>query len=718
MYRTRSLCVVLALLGSSTFVLTQTQTPSVPAIPSGQPAQRPMFRSAVELIEVDARVLDEKGNAVRDLKQEDFELLEDNKPQKIDTFRNVFIPAVVENTPAFARSRVDPDVVSTVESKQAEGRLYVMLLDDRLVSAQRTQHTIRIARQFIETNLSPRDLTAVVTTSGRTDLSQNFTANRELLLKTVSGFVGRKSDMNPEWEPRPPDWGPGAVVGALPTPATDDNLKTERYFESRASLQAIASLTDWLGTVRGRSKSLIYISEGLDFNYEDINDTRSELLLAEQRDAIAAATRANVTIYPIDPRMLGTDDTITVGNNGLLLTPGSDVPQTRPVSGTRTTQMRQDMERGQMMLRQVADDTGGFAVVNTNDMTKWLTRIVSESSSYYLLGYTPTNTRREGKFRNIRVRVKRPGLRVVARKGYIEAFSNRKPPAPLSALANTTSPEVRELLNGVWPVADLPLTATAVAFRGQNNSASIAVILESPAENLALQEVNGKMLGDLEVSTVAVDQQNTIVGGQTSHITFGLSPATHERFKAKGFRTMAQIADIKPGRYQLRLAVAPAASSLRGSLWYDLEVPDFSKGDLTVSGILLSSLVEGHTPTGNPGKLFVDTLTVPPTAVREFKLDDELNVYAEVYDNDLTPPHQVDVTVTIRAADTNRIVYTTNDWASTEELAIGKGAYPSKTWIPLQELGGPGNYVLSVQAQRALDGTTPISRSVPFKVVK
>jgi hypothetical protein len=181
---------------------------------------------------------------------------------------------------------------------------------------------------------------------------------------------------------------------------------------------------------------------------------------------------------------------------------------------------------------------------------------------------------------------------------------------------------------------------------------------------------------------------------------------------------MAQIADIKPGRYQLRLAVAPAASSLRGSLWYDLEVPDFSKGDLTVSGILLSSLVEGHTPTGNPGKLFVDTLTVPPTAVREFKLDDELNVYAEVYDNDLTPPHQVDVTVTIRAADTNRIVYTTNDWASTEELAIGKGAYPSKTWIPLQELGGPGNYVLSVQAQRALDGTTPISRSVPFKVVK
>jgi hypothetical protein len=118
MYRLRGFVLVSAVLGTTTIVLSeQASTP-----PAGQP-QRPMFRSAVELIEVDARVLDEKGNPVRDLTQDDFELLEDNKPQKIDTFRSVFIPEVTENVPAFARNRVDPDVVSTVESKQAEGRL-------------------------------------------------------------------------------------------------------------------------------------------------------------------------------------------------------------------------------------------------------------------------------------------------------------------------------------------------------------------------------------------------------------------------------------------------------------------------------------------------------------------------------------------------------------------------------------------------------------------
>jgi hypothetical protein len=270
----------------------------------------------------------------------------------------------------------------------------------------------------------------------------------------------------------------------------------------------------------------------------------------------------------------------------------------------------------------------------------------------------------------------------------------------------------------LWPVADLPLTATAVAFRGQDRNASIAVILESSAQNLALTEVDGKVVGNLEISTVAVDQQNTIVSGQTNKIAFGLSPAMYERFKEKGFRTMAQLADLKPGRYQLRLAVVPSNSSLRGSLWYDLEVPDFSQGDLAVSGILLSSLAEGQTPTGNPGKLFVNVLTVPPTAAREFKMDDELNVYTEVYDNQLSPPHQVDLTISVRKAEGNEVVYTNTDWASSDELTEGKGAYPSKTWIPLHELGGPGNYVLSVQAQRAVDGTQPVTRSVPFKIVK
>jgi VWFA-related protein len=731
MPRVLSFTLVLTLVGGSGLVLSQT--------PAGQPEPqpaRPLFRTAVTYVEVDARVLDEKGNAVQDLKQEDFELFEDNKVQKIENFSRISLPAPASESasPAVVRGAIDADVVSSVASRETEGRLYVIVLDDRQIAANRTRQTIQLARNFIEKNVGARDLTAVVSTSGRTDISQNFTANKQMLLRAVDGFVGRKVDSNPEWMPYVPVSATGSAVVAadgtpIPTYFDDDDNKKERYHEAKSSLQALESLTDWLGTVRGRSKALIYISEGLDYNYEDVNDGDSELILAQQRDTIAAATRANVTIYPIDPRGLGTDDTITVGRNAItavniggrqqpLATQGlTDSDREGQAAPTRTMQMKDAIERAHMSLRLIAEDTGGFAVLNSNNPAPWLERIVTQSSSYYLLGYVPTNNRKEGKFRNIRVRVKRPGLRVVARKGYIESFGTRRPPAPLSALATTTSVEARELLNGAWPIADLPLTATAVAFRGQDARASVAVIMESPGDNLALADAGGKTVGEVEVTTVIVDQQNAITAGQNQKISFNLSPENNERIKRNGFRTLAKLDDLKPGRYQLRLGVVPGGSSLRGSLWYDLDVPDFSKGDLAMSGILLSSVAGGQTPTGNPAKLFVDALTLPPTTVREFKLADELNIYAEIYDNQLSPPHQVDLTVTVKSAD-DRIVYRSNDWASSEEMTIGKGAYPSTTWIPLEELGGPGNYVLHLQAQRALDGTQPIERTVPFKVVK
>lgn len=711
-----TLAAALLALAGSAVLYSQTPAPQAqPAQGQQPPPNRPIFRTAVDYVEVDARVLDETGKLVRDLKREDFVVLEDGKEQKIDNFSVISLPEVSAETTAFTRNAIDPDVVSSTVARETEGRLFVILLDDRQVAPSRTRQTVNIARKFIEQYVGPRDLTAVVSSSGRTDTSQTFTASKHLLLRAVENFIGRK----------PQSWTLMTAIAGPDTPLEAE--RAERYYEAAASMQSIQSVSNWLGSVRGRSKNLVLISEGLDYNYEDVvADPWAELILAQQRDAIAAATRANVTVYPIDPRGLGQDDTIAVGDNDTGMYLQNGVPTPIPADGipvgleeqrmpSRSTTMRAEVERAHMALRLIADDTGGFVALNTNDFDKWFKQIVTQSSGYYLLGYTPTNNRHEGKNRSIRVQVKRPGLRVISRKGYIEAFDKRKEAGPLPALI-ASSPEVREILNGAWPVGDLPLTATAVAFRGPNSTASVAVIVESPSTNLSLTEDNGKLTGTVEVTTAAVDQQNKINNGETQKITFGLTPELNERFKQRGFRTISRLSDLNPGRYQVRIAMVPENSAARGSLWYDLEVPDFSKGDLTLSGVLLSSVAEGRTPTGNPNKLFVDVLTLPPTTVRTFKMSDELNVYAEVYDNQLSPPHQVDVTITVKGED-DRIAYRSNDWASSEELNIGKGAYPSTTWIPIQELGQPGNYVLIFQAQRALEDSKPITRMVPFKVV-
>ena len=319
-------------------------------------------------------------------------------------------------------------------------------------------------------------------------------------------------------------------------------------------------------------------------------DPWAELILAQQRDSIAAATRANVTIYPIDPRGLGQDDTILIGDNvdaatlaaletlRLRTRRGADTaPADRPsraIGGVALLRrMRAEVERAQMALRLIADDTGGFAL-NTNDLGKWLKKIVTQSSSYYLLGYAPTNNRREGKFRRIRVRVKRPGLRVIARRGYIEAFDTKRT-APLPALTNS-SPEVREILNGAWPVGDLPLTATAVAFRGQIEFVGRGhprIALRQPLAH----KCDGKLTGTVEVSTVAVDQGNRSPRA---------NPQDHLRTDAGDPRALQAEGvphDGPAGRSEAGPLSDPhrrgaRASSLRGSLWYDVEVPDFVEG--------------------------------------------------------------------------------------------------------------------------------------------
>ena len=159
----------------------------------------------------------------------------------------------------------------------------------------------------------------------------------------------------------------------------------------------------------GRKKALVYFSEGIDYDVYDPFQRDTTTLLDAQRDLIAAATRANVAIYGIDVRGLGAgaDDAIEI----------QSFPDD-PTLGLNSTALQNEVRLGQDMLRVVSDETGGFATVNNNDITGAMNRLVEENSSYYVLGYYAGNTRRDGRFRRLEVRVNQPGLTVSARKGY------------------------------------------------------------------------------------------------------------------------------------------------------------------------------------------------------------------------------------------------------------------------------------------------------------
>jgi len=725
----------LALGAGGTVTHTQNQTapanqaPATNAAPARQaPApqdqpQTPTFRASVQYVEVDVRVSDNKGAPIRNLTREDFKLLEDGVEQSLDTFAFIDIPItappVATTTTATARAQPDVATNSGGSNKGTPGRLFVLMLDDRQIAATRTQNTIRVATQFLERSLGPTDMVALVTSSGRLDVSQNFTTNKQLVAERVRNFIGRKLEPLAIQRLQGSLQNDPVAVGTQPGTADNDPLvEAEHFQEAQLALKSVQTVCEWLGTIKGVTKSLVLVSEGVDYDYETdpAHNRWASEILAQQRATLAAATRANVTVYPVDPRGNGRDDdNITVstafrGDDGSFNMAAAKDP---PV--TITTALRQEVDRARTTLREIAETTGGIEYVGTNNFDMALSKIMEHTSSYYLVGYHPKNIRRQGKFRTIKVTVSRPGAIVNARRGYGEPEAVAKAAAPLFSSPNGASPAVTEALNSPLPVTEMTLSTTAVAFRHNSERASVAVIVESPS--LTFTAKDGKYVGTLEIVTAAVDDKNVIAAGQTSQIGFGLTAQAFQQVQQTGFRTIAQLDDLKPGHYELRVAVADKETDRRGTVSYPFDVPDFSKGKLQMSGLLVSSLAESKTPTGNPQKVLGDITTLPPTTVREFKVGDELTVVAEMYDNELKAEHQVDLTTTLRGAD-GKEAFSSTDWASFDELTAANGLYRISMWVPLADVD-PGVYTLSMQAQSKLnEDDKPVVKSIPIKIVK
>ncbi len=703
---TRSCCfaAALALLVGAVGIGAQqpaaSPQPTLPAQPLPSPSQQPpvTFRAEVNYVEVDARVLDEQGRFVAGLGRVDFQVFEDGKPQQVTVFSLVNIPVERAERPLFASKPIEPDVQSNVRGY--DGRVYLIVLDDLHTHPLRTSLVKAGARRFVERHLGANDVAAVVHTSGRSDAGQEFTNNPRLLLAAIDKFMGRKlrSSVLERIDEEQRTRGirqQGDRIG--------DPSDMERGFQARNALSTLKSLADYLANVRGRRKALVFFSEGIDYDINDPFANRDATTIMDAtRDTVAAATRGNVSIYGIDPRGLTAlgDEAIEIGS----------FPDD-PTLGLGPSALQNELRLGQDSLRVLADETGGFATVNTNDFASAFQRVVDDNSSYYLLGYYPTNERRDGRFRKIEVRVNRPGVTVRARKGYA-APRGRVQETKLSG-PNDASTELREAMSSPLPMSTLPLAATAAAFKGPAPNAAVVISTLIAAGDLPLVEKNGTFQNELELGLTAVNQSGKVFSGDRNTITLNLKPDTVPRLRAAGFRVISPL-DLPPGRYQLRVAVREALGRRAGSVFYDLDVPDFSREKLTMSGLALTSVSTGVAPTVRFKDPLAQLLPGPLTSYREFGQNDELAFFTEVYDNTGAQPHKVALSAIV-LAEGGQTVFQTREERESSELAGQSGGYGFTARIPLKELA-PALYVLRVEAQ-ALAGDRPsFAREVVFRV--
>lgn len=657
------------------------------------------FRAEINYVEVDAVVLDATGAFVRDLTKEDFRILEDGKAQQISAFSLVRIPVQREDQPLFMTRQVEPDVFSNVG--RPEGRLYVIVLDDLHTDMRRTLRVRRAARQFIERNLGSNDLAALVRTGGGP--SQDFTSNRRLLLEAVDRFMGRKL-LSPTLG-KMDQYALTRNVRQTGDPLTDPNT-LERGHNARTMLTTLRNLSDWLSGIHGRRKAVVVISEGIDYDVHDfMNNIDSSSIIDSTRDVIAAATRGNVQLYTIDPRGL-----TAMGDEQMeMQAVSSDDPA---VANLGMSSLYNELRLSQDSLRVLADQTGGFATVNANEFERAFPRIVDENSTYYVLGYYPTNDRRDGRFRKIEVRVERPGVEVRARKGYV-APRGKAPSSKAVDASAGTSAKARQALDSPIQVSGLRMAAFAAPFRGPDGTAAVALVTQVDPGNFEFKEKDGKLANTLEISFVVVDPSGKVKAGNRETVTMGLKPETFERARKVGFRVQSRF-EIAPGKYQVRLA-ATESGGLVGTVLMDLVVPDFTKDPLGMSGLVLSSAYAGGVPTAGTIPEVKDLLPGPVTTARNFARGDELAVMTEVYDNLGHQPHRVEI-VTSLLEEGGKVALTQAEMRASSELGGARGGYGYLALIPLKDVA-PGQYVLRVEARSTLKDGGTASRETLIRIV-
>jgi VWFA-related protein len=676
------------------------QQPASPPSPAN--AQPPLtFKVDVNYVEIDAQVTDAQGNFVRNLSKDDFQIVENGKPQALTVFSTVEIPVEHVDPPLFAKAAIPPDV--STNARPFEGRVFVIMVDDLHTAPTRTARVRAAARLFISRYVGANDLVAVVNTSGFGSGVQDFTSNRVLALRAVDNAIGQKADS--ATSAALDDYYRNQTgAGAGNSTASADSNELERFMKARNALATVKALADYLGGIHGRRKALVFFSEGIDYDTTNpfagkyASDVRDTL-----QDAIAAATRANVSVYSVDPRGVtsGTEDLIEI----------QSFPEDNSIS---TSNLMEETRVQHDNLRVLSDQTGGFAVLNQNDFRNAFSRILDDNSSYYVLGYYPANENRDGKFRSVQVKVLKPGLTVRARKGYYAPKGKLSTPKPSEGKG---SPELREAMNSPVGVSGLTLHAFAAPLRGAAPKDAVAMALEIDGTKLPFrQSPDGLFTDDLEISMYAADQKGKIQDGAQDVLNLRLKPATHDLVSNGRFRIVRRL-QLPPGKYSVRVGARESNGGLLGTVFFDFEAPDFSKAPLTMSGIVITSASATRVPTASAdpsGNEFKDVLPGPPTAMREFAQNDQLAIFAEVYDNLTKTPHRVAINASV-LADDGKVVFSRSDERSSDELKGSAGGYGYTGKIPLSGLS-PGRYVLRVEAKSLIGKGDTVSRDVEFRV--
>ena len=609
------------------------------------------------------------------------------------------------------------------EIERYRRRHLVFAVDDLHIDPGNLSQAKAAMLRFVDQQMGPEDRVALVATSGSLGLFQEFTNDPSVLQRAISRVTPQLIQTSWFGAPQISDYQAELIEGGDPLalemavqeilreqpPGADPEaaarrartraraVRAESSHFVRSTLETLDNVMRGLAELPGR-KVIVLVSDGFLMGFGTTDSRAFDI-----RRITDAGTRAGVVVYALDTR--GLVATPPVGNAAVAGAPSLTAP------GVREAMARQSEEAVRDGMTGLARDTGGFLVHNSNDIGAGLDRILRDTQTYFLLAYQPTNTRRDGRFRKIAVRLPgRRGLEVRTRRGYLapdDRKARRPAPAPDPEDADRRSAnDLRAALASLVPRSEIPvrLSADFVSM----GSAGSQVVLNA---NVDLAAVEFRRIEDRHVAAVVVtgvvyDEAGTpLTTLETQRASLRLESPDYERARRVGLSYHETLA-LTSGSYQVRLAVLDEAARRVGSASRWIEIPDLDQGTLTLSGLFLLR------PAAAPAGEMADPGAAPlrdVQALPRFERGDSLYYQLQVLNPKTDAAGETRLTVQAHVLEEGRLR------ASTPETPVAlsqMGAVPLAFTgrITLEPLG-PGEYDLQVAVTDHLVKRTVLRRA-------
>ncbi|MEO7029833.1 MAG: VWA domain-containing protein [Acidobacteriaceae bacterium] len=546
------------------------------------------------------------GTVIKGLKATDFQIFENNKPQKIASFdyQNVDEAAALAEKTTTGKVSI-AEMLNTNLAANAQQlrdhRLIVMFFDLSSMQDEDIDRAIDAAKNYVNKQMQPADLVALVSLSTGLTMDQDFTADKTLLSRALGKYNGSDTTGFANGGTGSTDATPDDAGSFAADDSEYNSLNTDR------ELLAIRTISKSLERVDQR-KSMLFFSGGLTRNGIENQ--------ASLRAATNEAARANLAIYSVDTRGLQALPPVGDASKGSLRGNAA-------YSGAAVQAQFNSNFASQETLGTLSADTGGKAFFDSNDFAPAFQQVQRDTEAYYILGFHSTDTARDGTFRHLTVKINRNDVRLEFRPGYYAPADFKHQKNEDRELALT------EQMRSDLPAADVAIYLQALYFRRSENQFFVPISLIVPGSQIPFVKGGNSDKANIDILGQVKNAQGIVVGNVRDTVKLAVDQSQQVQRRKIQYSTGFSLA---PGRYHLKFVVRENQTGAMGSFETDLNVPDLKKAPMKLSSIALASQRSPNAAKNLINPLVRDGEELVPNVAHVFRQDQHLYFLYEVYD--------------------------------------------------------------------------------------